>query len=272
MYEKGEVVRRYSCIFAIAAAALLVSGGSSALAAKPGSTCAGGTITGTYGSVTVTGNCQTVGDVTINGDLTIADGAVLNNHASGSPYMFENVIINGNIQVGKGAVLGLGSYGGPGIRTHTVVNGNINANQPLDLYLSGITVHGSVNSNGGGPGASQFLNFPTKDNTIDGNLIVQGWTGGWIGALRNTVGGNLDFSKNSTVVHETPDGCGEGTAPACTSFAPGGDPDSSEVVDNVIGGNLICHDNSPAVQVGDTNGGPNTVSGNKLGECVGAGL
>jgi hypothetical protein len=249
---------------------VLVRGASSALAAKPGYTCTGGDIVGgTYGNVTVAGICRFNGDVTINGGLTIADGAVLNNHATGVPFITAKVVINGNAKVGKGAVLGLGNYGPPGIRTNTVVNGNIDANQPLDLYLSAITVHSNVNSNGGGPGTSQFLNFPTKDDTIDGNLMMQGWSGGWIGALRNTVGGNLDVSKNATVVHETPDGCGEGDAPACSGFAPGGDPDSTEVVDNVVGGNLICHNNSPGAQVGDSGGGPNTVSGNKIGECAG---
>ena len=149
------------------------------------------------------------------------------------------------------------------------MNGNINANQPLDLYLSGITVHGNVNSNGGGPGTSQFLNFPTKDDTIDGNLIVQGWTGGWIGVIRDVVGGNVDLSKNASVVHETPVGCDPSGSPFfCTGFDLGGDPDSSEVDTSTIGGNLICHNNSPAAQRGDAPfSTPSSVGGNKIGEC-----
>jgi hypothetical protein len=49
-------------------------------------------------------------------------------------------------------------------------------------------------------------------------------------------------------------------------------PDSTEVVSNHISGNLICMGNSPPAQIGDAaleGGGPNTVSGHKIGECAG---
>ena len=162
--------------------------------------------------------------------------------------MSAKVAINGDVKVGKGAVLGLGNYGPPGIKTNTIVNGDINANRPLDLYLSGITVHGNVTSNGGGQGTSQFLNFPTKDDTIDGNLIMNDWQGGWIGALRDTVGGNLVLTNNASLVHQTPVGCDDNDpnpANHCTGFATGADPDSTEVATNTIAGNLICYGNTP---------------------------
>ena len=133
-------------------------------------------------------------NVTINGNLTVADGAVFN--ALFDPA--NAVHVTGNVLVGEGALLGLG-YG-----TTAVVDGNINANQPLSLYLGNMTVHGNVISNGGGT-AARFYNFPIKDNTIGGNLLINGWSGGWIGALRNTVGGSLDFSKNVSVVHPVND-------------------------------------------------------------------
>jgi hypothetical protein len=41
-------------------------------------------------------------------------------------------------------------------------------------------------SNGGGGVTGEFRNYPTKDITVDGNLIIQGWTGGWIGVIRTT--------------------------------------------------------------------------------------
>jgi hypothetical protein len=273
--REGKDLRRIEILLLITIVGVLAVGGSSALADQPGYTCSGGQIPGgTYGNVTVTGVCQFNGNITINGALTVADGAILNNHASGLPHLTADVVINGNISVGKGAVLGLGGYGNGPVRSNTVVNGNINANQPLDLYLSGITVHGNVISNGGGPGTSQFLNFPTKDDTIDGNLIVQGWTGGWAGIIRDHVGGNVIFSKNTSVLHQIPDGCGTdpGESP-CTGIAPGADSDSSEVDTNTIGGNLICQGNSPAAQLGDAifvpGATPNTVAGNKIGECAG---
>jgi hypothetical protein len=288
--ETGWKVVMRSFLRALAlAAAVLVVGGPTALADNHGnnwahgrwarSVCSGGTAAapqdimgGTYGAMTVTGVCRFNGDVTINGGLTVAGGGVLNAHASGVPFMVAKVVVNGGVRVGPGAVLGLGNYGPPGIKTNTVVNGDIRAWRPLDLYLSGITVHGSVISKGGGPGVSQFLNFPTKDNTIDGDLVMRGWQGGWIGALRNSVGGNLVFARNASVVHETPVGCDDNDPNAanhCTGFAPGADPDSSEVATNSVGGNLFCYGNSPAAQLGDSGGQLNAVTGRAFGECAG---
>jgi hypothetical protein len=181
--------------------------------------------------------------------LKIADGAILNDHAA----HFAVVHVTGNVSVGKDAVLGLGRYRPPHLaQSGTVVDGNIHANQPLSLYLSAITVHGNLASNGGsGPGR----NFPIKDNVIDGNVDIHGWDGLWIGLLRNTVGGNVTFSKTSgTQLGEEP------------PFE--GVPDSSEVVENVIAGNLNCKDNTPPAQIGDSEGEPNVVGGKAKGECA----
>ncbi len=246
-----------------AVAALLVVGGSTAVAAPPGpNPCATGTLaSGSYGNLTVTGTCNVafMANVTINGNLTVSDGAVFGG------IIPSTVHVTGNVKVGKGALLGLG------YATQTdVVDGNVNANQPLSLYLGFVTIRGNVTSNGGGT-ADRFYNFPIKDNTIGGNLTLQGWQGGWIGALRNTVGGNIDFSNNASVVHPV-DGPGcdaSGTFPNGCDAAPGVDPDSSEPVQNNVSGNLICRNNTPAAQFGDSGGGPNTVSGNKIGECAG---
>jgi hypothetical protein len=229
--------------------------GSSAFAAKPGAgTCSGGAPgfgnavaipAGTYAGFAVTGYCYFgPGTMTINGNLTIADGAQLNDHASGE----ATVHISGNVQVGKGAVLGLGDYNPFGGHTSAIVDGNVNAHNPTALYLGDMTIRGNLVSNGGsGPGR----NFPTKDNTIGGNLIIQGWTGTWIGLVRNQVGGNVNFSKNTAMD---------------TSEPPGSD--SSEVQTNAIAGNLICHGNTPTAQVNLFDGGePNEIGGNAVGEC-----
>lgn len=230
-------------------------GASTAFASAPNSaTCTGGTIAaGTYSSLTVTGNCtfEDGGTVIVNGNVRVADGAVLNDHAGSTASVF----ITGNVTVGKGAVLGLGSYN-PFTTSTTVVNGNIIASQPLSLYLSEMTVHGNVVSNGGGSGpAGEFRNFPTKDDVIDGNLIVQGWQGGWLGVIRVQVGGNLIVSNNASVL---------------TEEGPGVDTDSTEVMTNVVAGNLVCQGNSPAAQVNPLDfGQPNVVGGQKIGQCAG---
>jgi len=273
-------VKRLCLVVLATVAALLVLGGSTALAGghRGPNPCASGTLApGSYSGFTISGSCTVQGGgpgtpsvVTINGDLILADGAAL--HAI---VPFTAVHITGDVKVGKGAAFDLGctviGCGFPA-DTNDVVDGDIYANQPLRLALDGDTIHGSVVSNGGGPGTSQFLNFPVKDNHIGGNLILQGWQGGWIGAVRNTVGGNVVVSNNASVVHETPLNCDNNDpnpANHCTGFAPGADTDSTEVVTNTISGNLICYGNTPAAQVGDSGGLPNTVGGKAIGECAG---
>jgi hypothetical protein len=248
-------MRLLVALFALCA----VTAVSSSVAAAPGSaTCSGGPIAGgTYTSLTVTGSCFWAGDpVTITGNLTVADGALLNDHN----FSTATVTVEGNVKVGKGAVLGLGSYN-PFSGQHTTVAGNVIADQPLSLYLSFMTVHGNLISNGGGGGVTgEFRNFPTKDITVDRNMVIQGWTGGWIGVIRDHVGGNVVFSNNASVIN------GLVNPPV-----PGEvDPDSSEIMTNMIGGNLICQGNTPAAQVNPDDGGqPNTVGGNKIGQCAG---
>jgi hypothetical protein len=240
-------------LVAIGAVLALSVAGATAVAAPPGSaTCAGGLIhAGTYKGLTVTGTCFFAGDgpVTVDGNLTVAEGAALNDHAG----TFAVVHVTGNVLVRKGGIVGLGAYGPPHLpQTGTVVDGNVIADQPTSMYLSAITIHGNFISNGGsGPGR----NFPIKDNIVDGNVVVQGWSGLWIGLLRNTVGGNIVFSNTSgTQVGDEPPFVGV--------------PDSSEVADNIVSGNLICQGNSPAAQIGDSEGGPNIVGGNAVGQCA----
>jgi hypothetical protein len=226
----------------LAAAGVVVV--SVALAAgQPNATCSGGALgTGPYKNVLVTGDCTFSGDTVVTGNLTVAPGATLNDHALSS----ATVHIGGNVIVGKGAVIGLGTYEP---NSGTVVDGNVIGDQAATLYLGGITVHGNVIVNGGGdPGR----NLPLKDDVIDGNLSVHGWSGLWFGIIRDTVGGNVLVQDN-------------------TATDPAHDPgaDSTEVANNDIARNLVCDHNVPAAQIGDTGQPGNRVGGNSKGECAG---
>ena len=66
----------------------------------------------------------------------------------------------------------------------------------------------------------------------------------WFGLIRTTVGGNVKVIGNRF-----------------------GDPDANEIVTNTIAGNLSCFNNVPVAQVGDSMGSPNSVGGQKRGEC-----
>ena len=90
----------------MALAAMALAG--SALAGKPPKgpdPCQSGTLTpGAYKGLIVTGNCTIMsGPVTINGDVTVADGGYLN-----AGWLGTRLTINGDVKVGKGATLGLG--------------------------------------------------------------------------------------------------------------------------------------------------------------------
>jgi hypothetical protein len=78
-------LRRLTLLGASVALAAMALPGS-ALAGSPGpGTCSSGTmLAGTYSSFTVTGTCVIAygADVHINGDLTVAPGASLNDHGA----------------------------------------------------------------------------------------------------------------------------------------------------------------------------------------------
>jgi len=270
-------MRRLTLLGTVVALVAMALPGS-ALAAKPGAgTCTGGTMAdGTYdGGFTVTGTCTIAygAHVQINGDLTIVDGASLDDHGAEAPWaQAAEMHITGNVYVGKGAALGLGwnSPTGEGSLGPDTVGGSIIANQPLALQIGQVTIGGNLVSNGGGVDsvAGADRNFPVEDNVIHGNLIVQGWRGGWIGLIRNTVDGNVIFANNVSLFNrETGTGTDEDSSEVMgTDASAFGGP----IVPQTIGGNLICHDNVPAAQVNPLDAGANNfVGGKAIGECAG---
>jgi hypothetical protein len=237
----------------VAVLALPSAANADPFAGPPICATAGTALWGTHQHLSVWGDAYVPAGkkLTVIEDLRVQPGACLD------AFTVGKVHVGGNIRVGEGAVLALGCTPdsiGPvppcgTTSTNDTVGGNIYGDHPLTMYLDGNIIGGDVRSFGGGPGLNgDFLNFPIKDNTIGGNLVLRGWKGGWSGAIRNVVGGNLIFSKNGSVA----------------------DPDSNEVQTNTVGGNLECHGNSPAAQVNPGDGGqPNTVGGSKLGQCAG---
>jgi hypothetical protein len=241
-------------VFAVVAGLGAAVAGADPSGGPPVCTTAGTQLSGTYNTLVVTGNTYVAAGttLTVRGTLILTPGSCFDAFSLGS------VTVGGNVLVGNGALFALGCTPaaiGPGApcngqSTNDTVGGSIIADRPLTMYLDGNTIRGSLISIGGGPGLNgEFLNFPVKDNKIGGALSMTGWQGGWIGALRNTVGASVVFSDNS-----------------------GTDPDSSEVVTNTIGGSLICFGNTPAVQPGDSGGSPNSVRGLKLGQCTAPGI
>ncbi len=242
------------------AMALVVAGtgvaGASPTSRRGPDACRGGEIpSGTYRGLVVTGDC-TVPDgaeVTVAGDLVLWPGSAFNAQTLGEVHVTGNVVAMRNANFALGCtVMGVGCAAD----THDVVDGSIFGVGALTLRIDGSTIHGSIFSVGGGH-TSEDVNFPIKDNTVDGSVTVIGWRGTWFGLIRNTIGGGAMIIGNRT------------------NFSNPVQPlDSNEVVANTIGRNLVCLANNPPAQFGDAledgppGYGPNTVGGRAIGECA----
>jgi hypothetical protein len=248
-------------------------------------TCTGGNVAaGTYRSILVTGVCyMRAGTIVVRGNLTVAPGALLDAGANpgdpaSSPVVTATVRVAGNVFAGKGAVLVLGCSPNlldlcPRGLTFDSIGGNLTAIGALAVVVHGTSIGGNVSQLGGGGGAAggaasggcfntakypipapwsedaalakmvpQFTDF--EDNSIGGNLTVIGVHTCWMGALRVLVRGSLTWAGDVT-----------------------SDPDGNEVNNNLMGGNLACLHNDPAVQFGDSAAAPNLVRGFGIGEC-----
>lgn len=267
--------------FLVLAVSALVVGGTKAGAASPSSrtSCSGslsvpGLLSGTYsGDVTIKGFCIANGPPTlIRGDLRLAPGSALNATFALNDATHQSatsVTVKGYIIVSSGATLAMGcepnaspctddpaaSTGGT-LTGQNTVSRDVIATGALALIVHASYIKGDVRQSGGGGGLScnppstgvfALMQSPVfsdyEDNTISGDLNVNGVQSCWFGALRNMVKGDLKFTNSSF-----------------------GDPDASEVLTNVVSGDIRCSGNTPAVQYGDSAGMPNRAH-EASGEC-----
>jgi len=246
--------------------------------------CTGGPVPpGTYSTMVIKGVCfAPAGTIVVRGNLTIAPGALLDAVTPGDPappnsVVPATVLIGGNVLVGSNGVLALGcspniSCSNPPGISFDRVGGNLTAINSQAVVVHSATIGGNVTVLGGGGGAvggggsggcfnpsapipapwseapglvaggPQYTDF--EDSFIGGNLTIIGQQTCWMGSLRNQVRGSLTYAKNVT-----------------------SDPDGMEIVNNLMGGNMTCLNNDPAVQYGDSGAAPNLVGGLGIGEC-----
>jgi len=171
--------------------------------------------------------------------VVVPDGAVCITFAG-------PVTINGGVTVGTGATFVLGSEDNP---AHTAtINGGVTSTNAASVQIHFSTITGGVSLTGGaGPFGGPFdITWNTlEDNTINGSVTITGYDGFWQGFFRNRVNGSVNFNNNTVV-----------------------DPDGNEVQTNTINGSLNCSGNTPPPQEGDSGGSPNTVTGQKTGQCT----
>jgi hypothetical protein len=130
------------------------------------------------------------------------------------------------------------------------VDGNITTTNAYAVLLNGITVDGNVTLNGGGSGYNSGIPWTVKNDTINGNLTVNGVVTDWIGVLFNMIGGNATLT-NITVTDPTD---------------PNGTP-TMQIALNSVGHNLNCSGIGPYLSGGFAPGEVNTTGGKATGQC-----
>jgi hypothetical protein len=153
-----------------------------------------------------------------------------------------SIDVRGGVSVGEGATFVLGADPSEGGLTDTgTIRGGVRANDAASLQLHFAHVNGGVRMRGGN---GEFSTV--EDNVVHGGATINGYSGFWLGFIRNDVHGTVTLSNNHM-----------------------GDPDANEFVTNTIHGSMVCHNNSPAPQIGDSEGQPNVVTGRKVDQCAG---
>jgi hypothetical protein len=131
--------------------------------------------------------------------------------------------------------------------TTGTIGGGVHASDAASVQIHFATINGGIDIHGGagpfGPPFDVTWNA-IEDNVIHGGARVTGYDGFWMGFIRNHVSGTVRMTDNTLV-----------------------DPDGNEYVTNVIHGSLMCSGNSPAPQIGDSEGELNVVTGAKTGQC-----
>ena len=276
-------VLRLAAITSLALATVVLGAGAAGAAQSDHhqhNTCTGtfkspGVLAGKYkGTVVVIGVCAVNGGAAvIKGDLILAPGSALNatfalNDVAGTGT--SSLTVKGDVKVRSGALLAMGcepnfnpctddpnAGTGGKLTGQNKVFGDIRAFHALGVLLHASTIRGDVSLRGGGGAESCNPPFPgvfadlgsapfsdAEDNSIGGNLTMTGLQSCWLGALRNSVRGNVFVAGNTMA-----------------------DPDAMEILANRVHGSIACFANSPAVQYGDSASSPNQVKRHAFGEC-----
>jgi hypothetical protein len=156
------------------------------------------------------------------------------------------VTIRSGLFIRQGATFVLGDEEHPG--NNGSILGGVHATNPASVQIHFMSILDGIDIQGGaGPfgGPFDITWNAIEDNYVRGPVTVDGYNGFWFGFIRNKVAGTVTMTNNVLF-----------------------DEDANEYVTNVIAGSLICSGNSPAPQVGDSEGSLNLVTGTKVGQCA----
>jgi serine acetyltransferase len=143
------------------------------------------------------------------------------------------------VQVGSGASFVLGVDHGPATGT---IGGGLAADHAAEVIVHDARINGGVTIQGGsGPfGCIPFGACITllEGNSINGGATINGYTGFFLGFIRNHVNGSVTISNNVQTLDEI------------------------DIGSNVVHGSLTCAGNNPLENTGDSPGPtPDTVTG-----------
>ncbi len=198
--------------------------------------------------------------MTVKRNLTVASGAGLASLVASS-----RLTVKGNVEVQAGAVFWIGCGTSvlndatcpdkPSATSTDSIGRNLDTSGAALVVVHFSSIGGNVEMNGGGGGltCANLASVPVTPAFVDfeyasigRNAAVTGLRTCWDGVSDSTIGGNVDFSNNQTVI-------GDG------NFVDG----------NTIARNLSCFGNSPTPHLSDVFPIPNSVSGHTAGQCVG---
>ncbi len=238
--------------------ALLVTGGTNAMAAEKSTTCSGGTVApGTYENLTIRGFCTLDGgNVTVERNVRITS-------TGGLEALFANsrLTVGRDVLVEHGGLLALGCdpvelacMDDPNATTHDRIARSLIADAPTLMILHDNRIGSDVRQKGGGGGFSCNPLFPNgppaysdyANNRIGGSATVTGLQTCWSGFSHNVVGESVTYSHNQTSI-----------------------PDGNLIDGNRIGEDLSCFANSPSPHLSDA--GPptkNVVGDDARGQCA----
>jgi hypothetical protein len=178
----------------------------------------------------------------------------------------SRLVVGRNVFVEKNGTLLLGceakhfaclddSQKHPRLNSHSTIFGSLLGDRALGIVVHNSAIEHSVSQISGGGGTTckphgVFKAFKSpvysdyEDNFIRGDLHVTGLHTCWFGTIRNFVASSARIGSSRLA-----------------------DPDGNEIVSNVVLLNLLCFNNSPKAQFGDSHGKPNRVGRHALGEC-----
>ena len=226
-------------------------------------TCTGGTIAaGTYNNLDVTGVCSVAAGarVVVHGGVTISGGGaalyvgVTPGQALRPQLANTSIVIKGGVSLTDAGILVLGCQAADGCtNAGDAIDGGITAVDPTAIRVYFTAINGDVSIEGGKSlsksfGAGQWTSV--EDDSINGGLSIDGYTGPFMGVNRDTVHGDVTISNNAIFF---------------TTIANS----EIDIRADTIAGSLNCFGNSPTSPASDPDHTPDTVTGAETGQCVG---